>query len=265
MNYNEDNSGILSKEHLSELRNAKQNLENPTIAIQVTNLIGKPIEIGIEKLPDKIREPLNAAVNKSVEKALHYVTFTFNNDLKVTPTGYKTATAVTGFFGGFFGLPGLSVELPVTTMIMLRSILETALKNGEDINDLETRLSCIQVFAFGGPGAEDDSAESGYYAVRIGLAKAVNEAAKYITERGLIEEGAPIIVKLITNITARYGIVVSEKVLAQALPIIGGLAGAAINTMFTDHFQKIAEGHFTVRRLERIYSPELVKSAYESL
>jgi len=34
--------------------------------------------------------------------------------------------------------------------------------------------------------------------------------------------------------------------------------------MFMGHFQQIAEGHFTIRRLERRYGRELVESLYRS-
>jgi hypothetical protein len=50
---------------------------------------------------------------------------------------------------------------------------------------------------------------------------------------------------------------------AQALPVIGALGGAAVNYAFIEHFQDIARGHFTVRRLERIYGKEKVRSEYD--
>ena len=51
----------------------------------------------------------------------------------------------------------------------------------------------------------------------------------------------------------------------QAIPIIGAATGALINTLFIEHFQNMARGHFTVRRLEKIYGAEPVRLAYESL
>ena len=71
--------------------------------------------------------------------------------------------------------------------------------------------------------------------------------------------------RFITRVAARFGIAVSEKAAAQAIPIIGAVGGALINTMFIDHFQDVAHGHFIVRRLERTYDPELVKSEYLKL
>ena len=63
-------------------------------------------------------------------------------------------------------------------------------------------------------------------------------------------------------IGARFGIVVSEKAAAQAIPIIGAAGGALINTIFISHYQDMARGHFAVRRLERKYGPQAVREEY---
>ena len=54
-------------------------------------------------------------------------------------------------------------------------------------------------------------------------------------------------------------------VAAQAVPLIGAVGGAAVNLAFTEHFQSLAKGHFTVRRLERAYGAALVREEYERL
>jgi EcsC protein family len=110
-----------------------------------------------------------------------------------------------------------------------------------------------------------DTSQSGYFTVRGMLAKSVTEAARFIAERGVIEEGAPILVRFITLVASRFGVVVTHKVAAQALPVIGALGGAAVNYAFIKHFQDVARGHFTVRRLERVYGKSLVRTEYERL
>jgi len=106
------------------------------------------------------------------------------------------------------------------------------------------------------------AAEIAYSAVRTALARSVSEAATYITQRGQVEEGAAVLVRLISAVAARFQTVASEKILAQSVPIVGALGGAMINTIFIDHFQEIARGHFTVRRLERTYGPAAVQQRY---
>ena len=39
----------------------------------------------------------------------------------------------------------------------------------------------------------------------------------------------------------------------------------AVNYTFIEHFQDIARGHFTVRRLERTYGKDFVRKEYEQL
>jgi hypothetical protein len=74
-----------------------------------------------------------------------------------------------------------------------------------------------------------------------------------------------VILRLVAQVASRFGVAVSEKAAAQALPLVGALGGAAVNLLFMDHFQKMAQGHFTVRRLERRYGVEAVREEYERL
>ena len=177
---------------------------------------------------------------------------------------HKALAATSGAVGGSFGLAALPIELPISTVIMLRSIGDIARAEGEDLRDPETVLSCLQVFALGGLKGEADIANSGYFAVRGLLAKSVAEAARFIVDRGVVAEGGPVLVRLIAQIASRFGVVVTQKLAAQAVPIIGAL-GAAVNYAFIDHFQEIARAHFTVRRLERRYGKDVVRMAYDKL
>ncbi len=178
---------------------------------------------------------------------------------------HKFAAATSGAVGGAFGLFALSVELPISTTIMLRSVADIAKSEGENIRHIETRLACLTVFAMGGRTASDDAAESGYFAARVAMAGAVSEASKFLAEKGMSKAGAPALIRLTSLIASRFGIVVSEKATAQAIPIIGAASGALINTLFIEHFQNMARGHFIVRRLEKIHGAEPVRLAYLSV
>src|ERR1700752_4338515 len=176
---------------------------------------------------------------------------------------HKALAATSGAVGGSSGLAAPPIELPISTVIMLRSIGDIARAEGEDLRDPETTLSCLQVFALAGPKGEADAANSGYFAVRGLLAKSVAEAARFIVDRGVLAEGGPVLVRLLAQIASRFGVVVTQKLAAQTVPILGALGGAAVNYAFIDHFQDIARGHFAVRRLERAYGKEIVRTEYE--
>ena len=258
---------IISESDRKELQLAKNLLENPGIAVKITSIIGMPVEKGIEKLPknwsDKIGEVTKMALLKASEAAI----FTMKDipGEESSNKWHKLGVAVSGGVAGFFGIAALAIELPISTTIMLRSIIEIARSQGESITSTETKLACLEVFALGGNSKSDNSAESGYYAVRTLVAKSISEAAEFIAEKGLAEEGAPILVKLIAIISQRFGIQITEKAAAQAIPAIGAAGGAIINTIFIDHFQDMAKGHFIVRKLERFYGKEIIKKLYEEL
>ncbi|MGD1016162.1 MAG: EcsC family protein, partial [Roseiarcus sp.] len=105
----------------------------------------------------------------------------------------------------------------------------------------------------------------GYFAVRGALAKSVSESARFLAQRGVIDGSAPVLVRLISQVAARFGVVVGEKLAAQAVPVLGAIGGAAVNVAFAEHFQTLARGHFIVRRLERAHGADAVLSAYQRL
>ncbi|HVE22132.1 MAG TPA: EcsC family protein [Acidocella sp.] len=145
---------------------------------------------------------------------------------------HRLATTASGVASGFVGLPGVVFDIPFTTATILRSIAEVARDSGENLADEDTKRACLEVLTLGGPGREDEEAETGYWAARIGM----NHLAINL---------------LIRAAAGRFGLVVSEKFLAQAVPLAGAVAGGALNYAFTDYYQTMARVHFCLRLLER--------------
>ncbi len=257
-------SGRVVGADLRDLRHAKRLLEQTSLAIRISNVIGIPIERGIEMLPKRASAIVTGATRRALQSALRFALMTLEDDPGEPSADlfHKVLVTATGAGGGLFGMPALAVELPITTTIMLRSIADVARSEGERITQPDTKLACLQVFALGGRSKSDDAAESAYFAIRATLARALADAAQFMAEKGIAQEGAPAIVRFIVQIAARYGVVVSEKTAAQALPLIGAAGGAVVNALFMDHFQDVARGHFIVRRLERAYDHETVRRAY---
>lgn len=256
----------LSEEDLVALRSAIDALEHPGLAARLTDLIGKPIELLGSAMPTPASKAIAASVSKALEMALQVALLSLQHKPHAgSQVLHKALATASGAAGGAFGLPTLPIELPVSTIIMLRSIADIARSEGEDLSDPESALSCMEVFALGGRTRSDDASESGYFALRSLLAKSVTEAARYLANHGIVEKGAPALVRFMTQVAARFGVVVTEKVAAQSMPIIGALGGAAVNYIFIEHFQAVALGHFTVRRLERAYGKSLVQTEYERL
>ena len=257
----------LTPQDLSTLANAKALLEGKSLAMTIAAKAGMPLESLMRLLPERAQQSIGTAVNKALEHCLQ-IALVESPLSVVTPNSRRMhtfATAVTGAAGGFFGLAGLAVELPITTTVMLHSIAAIARQHGEDLTQPEPALACLEVLALGQQGARDEVLESAYYASRAALAQVTRDAATYIAEKGVAKEGAPALVAFLSRIAARFGLEVTEKAAAQLVPIAGAAGGAALNVLFTNHFQRLAEGHFTVRALDRKYTPELVREAYNQI
>jgi hypothetical protein len=163
-----------------------------------------------------------------------------------------------------FGAAALPIELPFTLMLMLRAIADIARDNGEDLYTLEPRLACLQVFALGDRRA-DAGAAIGYYAARATLTKLTNDVVASLVERSVLDVSAPVITRLVAEVVSRLGLVLSERVAAGALPVLGALGGATLNVAFMDHFERVAQGHFILRRLERAHGRELIQDLYRQV
>lgn len=257
----------LTSAELRDLARAKALLENPGFTARVAGILGRPIEHGFKLLPSGWQGVVNKAAKTSLTAALGAAITTLGSrrPKRASEKLHKVLAGATGAAGGLFGMASLPVELPVSTTLMLRSIADVARSEGHDVRDPAIKFSCLEVFALGGRSDSDNAAESAYWTVRAALAKAVSEAAAYVADKAVVEQSAPALLRLVTAIASRFGVVVSEQAAAKAVPIIGAAGGATINVLFMSHFQDMARGHFIVKRLEARYGTELVRDVYESL
>lgn len=240
------------------LERVYQRLEFPSLAARLTSTLGTPIETGLERLPAHWRSRVHAVAETSLRKALDTAIHSVHLRPGRWPT--KTLGVASGALGGWFGAPALVLELPVSTMIILRSIAQMARAEGEDLARLEGRLACMEVFALGGRAGSDDAAETGYYGVRLALAVHLSSLARSGGQAGSLAMG-----RLIQALAQRFGVVVSQKLAAGMVPVISAAGAAAVNALFVQHFEDMAKGHFALRRLERKYGRDLVEREYRAL
>jgi hypothetical protein len=257
----------LTREETDDLRRAVACLEDVSFAQRLTDAIGRPVELFSRAMPQSARRVVGYTTGAALCGALKLALFTLAFKAQGQPANraHKLAAAASGAVGGALGLAALAIELPISTTILLRSIAEIAREEGEDLSSPEAAVACVEVFALGGQADEEAAFESGYFAVRAALAHAVSDSARFLANEGLSAQSAPVIARLISQIAARFGVVVSEKVSAQAAPIFGAIGGATVNAAFADHFQTLARGHFIVRRLERKHGASLVAFEYQRL
>ena len=256
-------AAALTPQHRQQLHAAVEQLEEFSFAARLADYCGQPINAVLKYLPGVVNRQLRDAVQTAIFKCLTIALESIGKPRHPLSSewGSKLVSGVTGGIGGFFGMVALPIELPVTTTLLMRSIAEIARDEGEDLGRIETQLACLEVFALGGRET-DEKVDMGYYATRTVLAKLTGDMAAYMLERGALNATTPIVARLVGEIVSRYGFVVSERAAAGALPVIGAVGGASVNMIFMDHFQRVARGHFTVRRLERRYGADQIQVLY---
>jgi len=260
-----------------DLERAVELLESPTLTAKMANLIGSPLEFAVKRLPDSVSRRIHGAVEAALFKSAQAALWSMDNTpgKAASTRWHKLAAATSGAVGGAFGFTTLFIELPVSTTIMMRSVADVARSEGFDLREMSTRHACLEVFALGGNSGKDDASETGYYITRGFTAEVMRHLSAELAGRAV--GGSPVMIgltpkeagkwlaKIVEKVAARFGVVVTEKFAAQAVPIVGAVAGATLNTMFTDYYQDVARGHFIVRRLERTYGYETVRAAYSML
>ncbi len=271
-------------------------LEQPGFLVRLTNKLGRPAELLMNRLPGPAGRIVTSSTDKALKAALRAALFSLPRevrDVRDLPVRTLHATTfqsgslhsgaayVTGFTGGMLGAAALPVELPATTAIMLRSIGDIAQRMGADLSDKQTRLECLAVFGLGSgaPAGEElrgalegrgSSVDTGYYAVRSSLTSATRAAASWAATatpqqvgEALVRGKSTALAKLIAAVAARFSVVVSQKTVLQLLPVLGAATATASNLAFVDHFNHVARYHFGLRLLEQRYGEDAVRTAYE--
>lgn len=256
----------LSPADLEALRRALLLLKRTNFVTQLAEYAGRPANYVLGKMPKTMNNRLNRLAEIAILRGLDVAIKSIKPTSK-RPPGTKLSSLLAGVSGGvsgFLGVAALPVELPLTTIVMLRAIADIARHHGENLSTMEGRLACIEVFALSDRGSNDKTAV-GYYATRALLGKFTRDASTFLSERGVASASAPVVSSFVSEVASRFSTVVSEMAAVSAVPVVGALGGATVNLIFMNHFQNIARGHFIVRRLERLYGPDVVRRRYLDL
>jgi EcsC protein family len=248
---------------------AVRRLERGSFAGRVAALAGRPVGLVSRALPKPASALVAKATSRALESALDIALFSLRGGplararFSRARVLHSALACASGGIGGAFGLTALMIELPVSTAIMLRAIAAIAQREGEDLADPRTGLACLEVFALGAAAVNTGRPEDDYFSVRDQLGTRAIEVADLAIDKTAVRESAPVVVRFLAQIAARFGLVVSEKLMAQAVAAVGALGGAAVNLAFIEHFQNLAQGHFAIRRLERRYGSDAVRAEYD--
>ncbi len=160
----------------------------------------------------------------------------------------SAAVLASGAVGGAAGLAGFIPDASLTTLLIMRAIASEALSQGENPGSESTRRACIEVFLLHQSPATDSTNQL------IGFFSSSDEAESALSYPAarLFLRGQPLAL-LLREAAARYGIVLSQKLATQSVPIIGAAAGAILNAAFLTYYRDLAHAHFTCRRVMRAH------------
>ncbi len=216
------------------------------ILMKVVGYAGSQAENMLEKLPDGVKDAIEAATERALEMAYRGAEATGRSALlpDIGRNGHVIAAVASGAAGGFGGLGTAVVELPVTVGIIFAAIQKVARAEGFDPEDDAVRRQCLMVFAAGDPA---DPADDGMN-------------SSFLMSRAMVS-GATVH-RLIATVAPRLATVLTEKLAAQTLPLLGSVAGAGINYAFTRYYVELAEIRFALLRLGRAHGDEGVALAF---
>lgn len=260
----------LTDEHLAQLRIARRHLVEVPLGMKLAEQIGKTFHAVSKQLPDQTLKRIYGIVGKSLEHGSRWAVATVRGKQWVSDQRrrHKVIVGASGAIGGALGVAGFAAEFPFTTLAMLRSIAAIARSHGEHLEDPQVALECVSVLAYGSGENGAKPAENRYYATRVAVTPAISQAVQFLGGHATARvpaNASPALLRILSPVVTRFGEAAVQKFLVQSVPVLGGVAGAGINLAFIDYFQNVAHGHFTVRRLERTYGAERVRSAFGSL
>lgn len=283
----------LTTEDLEFLEEAARFFADPGVVAKGLAWAGRPVASFQKRLPEKVMTTIAVVSERAIQKAMIAAVKSLPKDQPVTNRDeesllssriHRGLTTLTGAAGGLLGLPALAIELPVTTVLILRAISDQARLFGHDLNDLETRLECLMVFTMGVPDSTGEFVDkmsgdtspqkrsiASYFLTRASFVGTMREAVSVLgafTAKELastIERGAaPMFARLAANVAEKFQVRVSQKVMAEGVPLIGAFGGGALNYAFTDFFVKCARYHFGIRALEKKHGEQMIQDYLKS-
>jgi hypothetical protein len=253
----------LSTEHLAQLSGAKALLANGSLSDKIGALFGVSIESGYASLPKNWEAQTAAIAEDLLMLGLRGMLTTLGGASSDIFPSLMRFSATMRLHERIAELPALTLELPVSMMLLCRSMADIARANGERSEDLDTRLACLELFALG--DARRNAMSAGYFALRTQLASSTAAAFDYLTNTLMVDEEADALHGYVAAIAEHFREQIEIHAAAEAIPGVGARRGSAVNLLLIDHFQDIARGHFTVRRLERAYGQQEVRTTYDRI
>lgn len=211
--------------------------------MRIINKFGGKIEDQMTHLPKGVRDQMERVTGEALRRAVD-VAGHGRNAPDFGPRAAPALAAFTGAMGGAGGIATALAELPVTVTVILHAILRAAEAEGFDTTLPEVRAEALRVLTAGGPLDDDDGINTSFIGARMTL-------------------NGPALHKLLAKIVPGFASVLSQKLAAQAVPVLGAVTGAALNAAFLTHYRELAHIRFGLLRLTVLHGAEPVRMRFE--
>src|SRR2546425_4996975 len=117
---------------------------------------------------------------------------------------------------------------------------------------------------------QSENSDEGYIALKTAVVTSIRESGQFLArtpgivlDRQLLEREAPQMIRLITYVADRLGVVITQKELGVLVPIAGAVLNSSINVAFQQVGHQTAKDYFRRLLLEDRYGEELVHFAVQ--
>ena len=206
--------------------------------VTLLNRFGNRIEDAMKMLPDSVRARVESVTSQALERAFS-VAVLGRHAPAMGARATQAVAMLTGAAGGIGGLPTALAEIPVTITVFLHVIARAAEAEGFDPNAPEIRAECLRVLSEGSPLASDDGVNTAFLSARLTLT-------------------GPAVGTLLATVAPGLAAVLTRKLAAQAVPVLGAVTGAALNGAYLTYYRELAEIRFALLRLGALHGAERV-------
>lgn len=213
-------------------RLARRYLNAGGVAMELLNAVGGKAEGLLERLPAPVRSRMDRITLAALNRAFSAASRSRGLLSDRGDWFNRALSTASGAAAGLAGIAGATVELPLTVTLLLRAIMDIAAEHGFDPDSDEARREALHIFASAGPLAEDEGADLGLIAARMTITGQTLQT-------------------LVAKVAPKLSASLAQKLAAQAVPVLGAVAGATINYSFTRYYQEIARVQFGLMRLSQ--------------
>lgn len=207
--------------------------------MKLVNLAGNALENALSKVPAEYHSHIEKGISQALEASYGLA----GRTPELSSRGSLAAVMASGAAGGAGGLPSAIAELPFTVTLILNAIRTEARLAGFDPEEDRIRTECLQVFGAGSPLASDDGINTSFIAARLSISGQAVQS---------------IIAKIVPKLATALG----PKLVAQAIPLLGAVSGAALNAAFLNYYQEIARIRFKLLKLAADHGEDTVLDAF---